>query len=277
MLKPDKIKLIVFDLDGTLYEDTHHFTYYAHRIKEKLSADIQEQFEKEYAQALRNEHPLKIGRVYDVERDLILVQRHNIVTDAFQWDGSSITEEESKRLYPGAIEINLDNMLSIGDLWWLPSSIGRHYGLTGEQSYQAFLETRDYMMGPHFEMNRIPGLRETLQWISGDKKLVLVTNSPETDSSAILVKLGLLEVFHQKVFQAQKPTKTKQVFQQLFETHGVEPHEVLSVGDNGVNEILPAKELGCQTIYIDPHRIAEPTDADWIVSSMAEVIDWFKK
>ncbi len=33
-MKPKKIKVIIFDLDGTLYEDTHHFDYYAKRIEE---------------------------------------------------------------------------------------------------------------------------------------------------------------------------------------------------------------------------------------------------
>jgi HAD superfamily hydrolase (TIGR01549 family) len=277
MINFGEVKLVVFDLDGTLYEDTHHFFYYANRIKGKLPFELQPIFEKEYDSALINQHPLIIGRVYDTEQDLILVQRNGIVKEAYRWEGTPLAQAEVEKLYPIAIEVNLDDMISIGDLWWLPSSIGRHYGLTGDQSYQAFLETREYMMGPDFQMNRIPDLMETLQKLRNDRRLILVTNSPEPDSSAILHKLGLLEIFHERIFLAQKPTKTKEVFLRLINDYKVRPEEVLSVGDNGINEILPAQTLGCQTIYIDPHRIAEPKDADWIVQSMSEVVQFFKQ
>ncbi|MGB8955149.1 MAG: hypothetical protein WCC10_07240, partial [Tumebacillaceae bacterium] len=57
-----RINLIVYDLDGTLYEDTHHFDYYANELKKRLPEDKQAAFQADYEAARRDDHPLRIGR-----------------------------------------------------------------------------------------------------------------------------------------------------------------------------------------------------------------------
>ena len=78
-MENNKWKVIVFDLDGTLYEDTHHFEYYAKQLQHKLPAEKRESFWKDYQSALDLQHALQIGRAYDVEQDLVLVHEHNRV------------------------------------------------------------------------------------------------------------------------------------------------------------------------------------------------------
>jgi FMN phosphatase YigB (HAD superfamily) len=271
------IKVIVFDLDGTLYEDTHHFDYYAKRLQEKLPLTVQDQFVHDYRLFQEGKHALKIGRVYDVEKDLILVQLDGIVQEAYHWDGTPLKNEKMKSLYPQPITLDLDNMLNVGDLWWVPVSIARHYGLSGEESYQAFLETRKYMMTPEFQLTKIPCLKETLEEINDEIKLVLLTNSPKTDSEVLLSKLDLHQVFHKKIFMAKKPTLTHQHFDSIKKEFNVNYHHILSIGDNWLNEILPAKRLGCSTILIDPHHIADDQYADIVVSTVSQLIPILKK
>jgi FMN phosphatase YigB (HAD superfamily) len=271
------IKVIVFDLDGTLYEDTHHFHYYAKRLQDKLPLMVQDKFDHDYRLFQEGKHALKIGRVYDVEKDLILVQLDGIVQEAYQWDGTPLEKEKIKLFYPKPITIDLDSMLNVGDLWWVPASIARHYGLTNEESYQAFLETRKYMMTPEFQMTKIPGLKETLEEISDEIKLVLMTNSPKQDSEVILSKLDLHQVFHKKIFMAKKPTLTQQHFASIKKEFNVDYEQILSIGDNWLNEILPAKKLGCSTILIDSHQIADDQFADIIVSTISKLIPVLKK
>jgi FMN phosphatase YigB (HAD superfamily) len=266
------IKVIVFDLDGTLYEDTHHFDYYAKKVEEKLSADKREVFRSDYKAALSGQHPLKIGRVYDAKTDLILTIEDGYVRKAWRWDGAILINDEVQTLYPTKIEVNLDDMLSIGDLWWVPVSIGRHYGLSNKETYEAFLETRDYMMSPHFKMKPIHGLAETLADIRRHITLVVMTNSPEPDSEAILNKLGLAALFHKKIFLAGKPTKSKARFTEIRENYRVHFKEILSVGDNLVNDILPARELGCKTMFIDPHNIGDRHSADVVIKKLSDGI-----
>ncbi|WP_158553370.1 HAD family hydrolase [Peribacillus saganii] len=272
-----KSKVIIFDLDGTLYEDTHHFDFYARRLQSKLLAAKQNAFWDDYQLALHGKHPLKIGRVYDVQKDLILQQEHNLVKEAFMWDGSPLSNEDILPMYPGPIKMDLENTISIGDLWWLPASIARHYGLDAASGREAFLETRSFMMSPEFVMARIHGFGEALYALK-DKgfKIVLLTNSPEKDSEVILTKLGFKSVFDKKVFEAQKPTHTAERFKEISEFFQVKYNELLSIGDNLVNEILPAKELGCSTILIDPHEIGQKSDADEVVRNISELIPLLK-
>lgn len=267
-----KIKVIVFDLDGTLYEDTNHFDYYAQRLMEKLPLEDQGSYIEEYQKARRGRHPIKIGRVFDVKEDLILVQKNQKVIEAFEWNGYRLTEERVKSMYPGSITIDNKQMLSIGDLWWIPVPIARHYGLSSKMCHQAFLETREYMMGPEFKMSRVPGLKDTLEELHSRKKLLLLTNSPEPDSRALLEKLGLNHVFHKMIFSGKKPTHTIARFDAIQREFNVNYNEILSVGDNWVNEINPPQTLGVHTLFINQYQLGPEYEADFVVKKIKEAI-----
>lgn len=258
----EHIKVIVFDLDGTLYEDTHHFDYYAERIKMRLTAENRDSFARDYHAFKNNQHTLKIGRVYDSNNDLILVQVDNMITEAYEWNGDQLPEEEVNNLYPNPVTFDFENMISIGDPWWVPASIAGHHRLHPKKSYEAFLETRNYMMGPEFKMNSIPGLKEAMSVARGQAHLVLLTNSPEPDSEAILQKLGLSSLFSMKIFNGKKPMETVKWFQHIGKHFDVSFKEIMSVGDNLVNEIQPVKALGCTTAYIDAYGLKETSYCD---------------
>ena len=250
----NKPKLIVFDLDGTVYEDIHHFDYYVDLIKSLLPETTQDNFLKDYQLVLNNEHPLKFGRIYDTLNDLIIVQLKNNIENVYTWSGSQLEQEKIAQLYPQPVNIDMQRYLSIGDLWWVPNTIAFHYGLNRTQTKQSFLKTREYMMGSDFNMIPVPGFKECLASLKNTMHLVLMTNSPQIDSEVILEKLGLKDLFTEKIFTASKPTKTIAHIKYLSEKYQVSYDEILSVGDNYVNEILPASQLSCQTIYIDHHN-----------------------
>lgn len=267
------LKLIIFDLDGTLYEDTHHFNFYAKALQKYVPEANKDNFWRDYLAGCQDQHTLRIGRIYDCEKDLVLVQTHFIVQEAYSWDGEPLPLDEIHRLYPEPITIDMNRYLSAGDLWWVPGSMARHYGVTPEQSQTAFLETRAYMMTDEFQMTQRPELVQLLEDLNvSGCKLVLMTNSPEVDSERILVKLGLSHLFHFKQFQSQKPTKTGIWIENLKNHFHVEYSQILSVGDNWLNEILPALSLGCLSLYIDPHQIGETLESTYRVASLTEAI-----
>ncbi|MGV3487158.1 MAG: HAD family hydrolase [Tuberibacillus sp.] len=271
------IKVMVFDLDGTLYSDTQHFDYYAERLKEKLPRDFRDSFMNDYRMAREGKHVIKIGRVYDVLQDLVLIHKDRVVIEALEWNGYKITEERMKYLYPEPIKIDNKRMLSIGDLWWVPVPIARHYGLDAESGHQAFIETREYMMGPDFTMKKTPGLVETFKELHKDKKLVLLTNSPEPDSRAIIEKLGLNGLFHKYIFSGKKPTHTVERFETIRRDFGVSFNEMLSIGDNWVNEIHPVQQLGVKTLFINQYDLAGDFQADYVVTHIEEALGILKK
>ncbi|QUH24985.1 HAD family hydrolase [Serpentinicella alkaliphila] len=250
----NKPKLIILDLDGTVYEDIHHFDYYVDSIKSLLPETTQDNFLKDYQSVLNNEHPLKFGRIYDTHNDLVIVQFNNSIEDVYTWSGSQLEQGKIQDLYPQPVNIDMQRYLSIGDLWWVPNAIAAHYGLNRTQTKQSFFKTREYMMGPDFNMIPVPGFKECLASLQSTIHLVLMTNSPQVDSEVILEKLGLKDLFTEKIFTASKPTKTIEHIKYLSEKYKVSYEEILSIGDNYINEILPASQLSCQTIYIDHHN-----------------------
>lgn len=225
---------------------------------------------------LNNDHPLKFGRIYDAHEDLIIVQLKNKIEEVYAWDGSKLDPEKVSQLYPYPVTIDMNRYLSIGDLWWVPSAIAAHYGLERSQTQESFFETREYMMGTDFTMVPVPGFKACLEKLKNKIPLILMTNSPEIDSEVILNKLGLSDMFVEKVFSASKPTKTPDHLKYLSEKYKVPYNQILSVGDNYINEILPAQQLSCQTIYIDHHNTCDD-DEGIIVNRVREVIPYLDK
>jgi FMN phosphatase YigB (HAD superfamily) len=275
-MKLNEVKAIVFDLDGTLYEDTHHFKYYAESISRRLPKNLHEKFMLEYNSAVSGKHTLKVGRIYDTEKDLIIEHRTKKVRNAYTWDGEALEKSKVKELYDGEVEIDMQRFISIGDLWWMPGVIGLHYGLHRPEIHSCFLETREYMMSKEFVMHPVQNFKEMLEDLNPYIKLILLTNSPEPDSETILEKLGIEHVFHKKIFQGKKPSKTLERFEEVCKEFNLCFNEILSIGDNYINDILPVKNTGCKTIYIDTYHIGHKEDADYVVYSISEVIHIIK-
>lgn len=267
----------MFDLDGTLYDDTHQFDFQANVLKEKLPSHKQSAFIQDYLAVKRGDHPLKVGRVYDVNNDLILVQMDGWVFEAYNWDGTRLSEEEIRTLYEKPIILNFETMVHIGDPWWIPTSIAAHYGLNRDECYDAFLKTREYMMGPNFTLNPIEGLKEALELLRGEIQFVLLTNSHEQDGEMILQKIGLHDLFSLKIFDGMKPIKTVDHFQFIKNHFQVQFDEIVSIGDNWINEIRPVKPLGCYTVFIDPYQIGDDTFAHIVVDDLRKIIPVFRE
>ncbi|WP_017755221.1 HAD family hydrolase [Calidifontibacillus oryziterrae] len=268
-----KVKAIVFDLDGTLYEDTHHFDYYANQLEKRITDNHKADFRDDYELSIVYKHPMQVGRIYDVKRDLILVTDNGYVKKAFEWNGTQLNKELINELYPDQITYDFHSMLNCGDIWWVLISIATHYGLDGKESNEAFLETRSFMMCEDFIMKPIPGLKQMLNSLKDNHiDLFMLTNSPEPDSEAILKKLKIDELFSKKFFNGNKPISTQKWFEEIQQHYHVPFDEILSVGDNLINEIDPARQLGCQTILIDTHGVNKGAGADYIVRNMSEAL-----
>lgn len=273
-----KVRVIVYDLDGTVYDDNRHFELYARLIQSHLPAEAHDAFWQDYEAVTEGRHAaLHVGTFYDVARDLVLETKGGRVRRALHWDGAEIPPVLREQLYPGVVEPDHVNIYNVGDLWWVPSAISKHYGGDAERNGEAFLKVRDIMADPTFTINPIPGLAQVIESLKGRVIQVLATNSPQPDSEAILTKVGLLGHFDRHYFRSNKPMGLKLIFQELTERYGVALGDILSIGDNLVNEIAPARAMGCQTAFIDPHKLGEADDADLIVSSMQELMPHLAK
>lgn len=268
-----KAELIIFDLDGTLYEDTDHFQYYAEQLMKQLPNDVQSSYLNEYEQMVAGKHIVTIGKVYDVLRDHVikLDAINSTVIQAWTWEGEELESETIKRIYPNAISLDFDSMIAIGDGWWLPSVCARHFG--AQDTQKAYVATKDYMATDQFKLTKIPGLREGLLHLKNKKNIVLVTNSEKDDVKRLLKNLDLDNVFEDVVTEARKPQFTLNQFNRLSEKYNLEPEQVISIGDNYINEIAPALKLGMQSVFIDFHEFDYPEYDGLKVKSISDLIE----
>ncbi|QSO48090.1 HAD family hydrolase [Alicyclobacillus mengziensis] len=248
-------RLFVLDLDGTVYEETNHFSYYGDKLARHLSADVQERYLKDVADALAGQHTLHYGDAYDVVHKAIV--RNNTLLD---WEGNPLTNPPGER-----IEF-------VDDPWNVYGNIAVYYGASAEDIHAAFAATRAYMESPDFPMQGMPGLRDSIHRLkSKGVHFALATNSPEPDSRTILGKLGLTGAFEMEVFNAKKQVNAPVHFRRFQESFNVPFEQMVSVGDHFRNEIRPAIELGMKTICIDRYHQPERSGVTVIVHRPSEL------
>ena len=145
----DKVRVIVYDLDGTVYDDNRHFELYAQEIASHLPDAAREAFWSDYRATVSGRHPaLRVGCFYDVERDLVLYPRAGKIVRAVHWEGNEVPPVVREQLYPGIVTTDNVTIMNVGDLWWVPSAISLHYGGEPEKHGRAFMRAiQAWMLG----------------------------------------------------------------------------------------------------------------------------------
>ncbi|NLJ81251.1 MAG: HAD family hydrolase [Firmicutes bacterium] len=270
MLDFSNIQGIIFDLDGTLYEDTAHFQYYAQRLAARLSRDVRDLYRRDVDSVWEGKHTLKLGRVYDRTQDLVLeTTAGGRVLQAWDWKGKPLSAGQVQKIYPRPLEFDLTKIISIGDGWWIPAACAYHYGL--EETYSAYLETRDYLSSGKAVLTPIPGLVSWLEGLKGEISLIVATNSNLEDANHILKSLGLEEIMDKIYPEAEKPRYAQEVFLKAAREAGISEQRILSIGDNFLNDIFPAQQLGMKTCLLDPHGLYREDAADLVLKSLREL------
>lgn len=262
--------LYIFDLDGTLYEGTDHFDYYAELLMQDVPEENREAFWNDYEKMKAGEHPVAIGKAYDVENDLaVTVDPLTLkAVEAHKWNGEKVDAPE--RIY-GEEQLVFDfkKLVAIGDGWWLPFAGAKHYGV--KDCYPRYLQTKEYMVSEEFTLEAISGLREFLLELRERHDIALMTNSDREDVLRLLGELELTGVFDHVITSAQKPARTKAFFEELQSIYKIPFGQMVSVGDNFINEIAPALLLGMKAVYISEHpHQTEHKD----LYQVNKIIDW---
>ncbi len=249
-------RLYVFDLDGTVYEETNHFHVYGEELANRLPGERQQRFRATAGAALRQEGELAFGGSFDAGNGRYFAQ------------GMDLPEG-----------VDAGRLIHVDDPWGVYAALALYHGITPEGLAEAFLTTREHMASDQFSMKPMKGLREALlRMKSLSVHLVLATNSPEPDSRALLRKLQLDDLFEDHSFLSQKPHRIRELFRGWSKSFDVPLNLMASVGDHYRNEMSPATELGIATIYIDryirkphPELTLQLTHPGQLASTLLEV------
>jgi len=264
--------LYIFDLDGTLYEGKDHFDYYAQLLMDQVTPANRPLFWNDYEKMKAGDHLIAIGKAYDVENDLaVTIDPITLkVVEAHDWNGQKVANiEDIYRNSP--VNFDFDHFVAIGDGWWLPFACAKHYGVSNCHPY--YLKTKEYMVSDQFKLEAIPHLREFLLMLKKTEHIVLMTNSDKEDVLRLLKELNLNNVFDHVISSAKKPSRTKDIFVELQEMYQLPFYQLVSIGDNFLNEIAPALLLGMKAVYISehPHKTVDEN-----LQQVQNISEWIK-
>lgn len=116
--------------------------------------------------------------------------------------------------------------------------------ITGTRIREILELTREMLNAP---IELMEGARETVEALSHDHELILITKGDLFDQEAKLARSGLGEHFdHVKVVSAKTPETYREVLSQL----GVEPSRFVMVGDSLRSDVLPVAEIGGRAFHV---------------------------
>lgn len=267
--------MIIFDLDGTLYEDATLYDRYTEHLARFLPASKRQRLWDEWTAAKRGNSVVRIGLGYDDERNQLFRYAHGRITAYIDWDGMEQPIAPSGVEDPADRDLFGPGRLNIGDWWGIPQALAARYGVGREDRTAAFHATRDFMGTQAWQIRPEPGLHEILDRLrAAGNYLIAMTNSPEATTTDVLARLGLRATFHTVIASAEKPYGLAR-----FLTSVDAPERVLSIGDNFVNDIEPVLQVGGAGLYTDRHAtgLGAGYERCYRVRSIGEVQDWLRE
>ena len=107
---------------------------------------------------------------------------------------------------------------------------------------------RDMLRHP---VETLPHVRDTLEALAGDYRMVLITKGDLFDQERKLAESGLGELFSAVEIVSSKDTHT---YRRIFAEHGDGPERSMMVGNSLRSDIVPAIKAGSWGVYV-PHEL----------------------
>ena len=257
------IKAVIFDLDGTLYQDyTFLGRYIQHMLKEQLTPqELEEVIQEAYA-ILEGNHPIRIGYYYSYENQKVYAQESLKPTACYSWDGQVHMQTAAEK----------NCLFYIGDPWGIAGLYAEKFNVDGAIRMKAFDQVRKEMLCEPYKIYRHQALFEAISGLKLKKK-VFMTNTPGPSALEFVEYLGIKEHFNEYVFDAKKPKGMQQMIEKLM-GEGYRPDEILSIGDNPFNDLYPVKNYGGKTCLISRYAHADSTQWDAEVQTIEELTDF---
>jgi FMN phosphatase YigB (HAD superfamily) len=256
----NNIRVMIFDMDGTLYqEDTFLGRYLTYMLEDRCSEKEIESMIKTAYNILNGEHFVSLGHYYDFTTDSIFTHTDLVPNRAFSWEGNPLQQEYTKD----------SNLFYIGDPWCIALILGEKLGVSEEVRTNAFNRVRAEMLNAEFAIPKSEVLIQAFKHIDVEAK-ILITNSPFESGEVFLEYLEVLPHFDKAIYNGKKPQGIEKTMIDLIEK-GYKPEEILSIGDNPFNDLYPARNKGARTVFISDYRNLDQTPWDYKVKNIEEL------
>lgn len=253
------IKTVIFDLDGTIYQNNEFHRDYIHFLLEGSD-------KTDWEDAL-------VAYVDEVYRG------RGLVMNAF-YDGREIPAQSPAELFRAMEAARLpdsaqDEGVYLGDAWAVVTFIGSVLGLLrGTRADEIYKKTRDKMSLDGMRGN--VRLRQAILALKQTHRTVLMTNSYRQTAEDFLRQLDFENVFDCIVFSAGKPWQAVENLKKSCPKITTEPETFLTVGDNAFNDLTPFRALGCKTLWVNPFTDIHEPKYDYSVKTLEELAQFLE-
>jgi FMN phosphatase YigB (HAD superfamily) len=268
----DDVKVALFDLDGTLYQALGLVDEFARAMARMCSRGSEPELRAEVGKVLAGQQTLQMGCFYDVETDSVLFVKDDLSVRAYSWDGVERDgyppiDIESMTLDDGFPEA----LTYISNPWNIVAAVSYRFGVDPGSRGEVERSIRKLVGDPTRGVCIPSMLPEILRGFPSGSRTILASNSPPLTVDPCLERLEVAEHFDEVVVRSGKPRGLPGLLRRIQEEYGVEPHEIVTVGDNYWNDIWPAARVGCRTVIVDQFRAAAHRPCDLRVDNLDEL------
>lgn len=242
------IKAVIFDLDGTLYQDDivcyDLIRYYTEGTPyEPLTEEIIAYVKR----ILKGQGPFKCGS-FAVKGEAEGPASLESLFDFPLYRG--LPEPGAERYFDRSV------YSYIGDSWTLAMFLGHRLGFYGEDFWARFYRARQQLLGGPGKAVRDRSITDMLDQLRRSGVLLLLyTNSTHQNSNALLKSLELIDKFDELVHSAGKPGSLTDRIELLKKNDSLNDEEILLVGDQGYGDLYPGYCLGTKTLLVSPYCV----------------------
>jgi len=185
---------------------------------------------------------------------------------------------DPEELYPRLFDIEMGNMpdLGYGVKAFIVNMMEAAIAVTGgnltcDQMTAIIHAGRSILQNPATPM---PGVVETLEEIRTKVScpVVMFTKGELMDQRRKADRSGLLRLFDDIIIV---PKKDEAIYMELCRRYGIEPHELLSIGNSLRSDIAPVLEIGGWGIHVPYHITWEHEKCDPIDSPRLRTVEKF--
>ncbi len=245
----EDIKVVLFDLDGTLHEDPRAGDLYTAALDEALPATGGVDLRAEVDAVVSGHHPaVRPGHFVQPGAGVVVTAPEWVAQTATDWQGRPVGIPAE---FAGAIRHD-GRLRYLGDRWQIIGALAARRGAGESDTRVAFTRAREFVNDPSTELRRFDCVDGLLARLAAGRHLLLATNTPQELGLPLVARLDLSPPFAMVRYDARKPAGCAELIDESRRRWGVAHHEVLVVGDNLWNDLLPPAQLGCRTVHIDP-------------------------
>ncbi len=258
------LQTILFDLDGTSYQDHTFYREYFEVLGKEMTLPIHKQECITFVEEVIAGKHIHMNTFYDI-RDVHVSSMQELIDllPSLQYTGDirSLSFEESKKY------------IYMGDLWSVIILLANVFRFSREACDRTFKKTRERMV-KHVQENH--ELKQVLLALKKKYTLILCSNTYEASAVPFVKALGLYDCFHYRHYATNKPYGLTEALESYLPNWKKQASSLLSIGDHWFNDLKIVESLGGQTMLIQPYEHVHGVTNIPICRNMQELITFLK-